>query len=125
MHTKSATIVACRKNYHASITIPPQLRAFSVPIESERRLYFLFLTPFLQANRCPLRRTLRWKTRLVINQTREPFADIARFVEMTGHAGRAPAHGKRKAAKIGHDRKHAFISHVIADENRTAAPERL
>ena len=29
-------------------------RAFSVPIESERRLYFFFLTRFLDANRHPL-----------------------------------------------------------------------
>jgi hypothetical protein len=33
-------------------------RAFSVPIESERRLYFFILTRFLDANRYPL----RWKT---------------------------------------------------------------
>jgi hypothetical protein len=33
-------------------------RAISVPIESERRLYFLILTRFLLANRYPL----RWKT---------------------------------------------------------------
>src|SRR6266478_7678123 len=30
-------------------------RAFSVPIESERRLYFFVLTRFLDANRYPLR----------------------------------------------------------------------
>jgi len=33
-------------------------RAFSVPIESERRLQFFVLTRFLDANRHPL----RWKT---------------------------------------------------------------
>jgi hypothetical protein len=33
-------------------------RAFSVPIESERRLYLFILTRFLDANRYPL----RWKT---------------------------------------------------------------
>jgi hypothetical protein len=40
-----------------AITIS-QARAFSVPIESERRLYFFVLTRFLDANRHPL----RWKT---------------------------------------------------------------
>jgi hypothetical protein len=38
---------------------PAELRAFSVPIESERRLYLFILTRFLDANRYPL----RWKTR--------------------------------------------------------------
>jgi len=41
-------------------------RALSVPIESERRLYFFILTGFLHANRYPLRiksgAGFRWKT---------------------------------------------------------------
>jgi hypothetical protein len=36
----------------------PRPRAFSVPIQSEPRPYFLYLTRFLDANRFPL----RWKT---------------------------------------------------------------
>jgi hypothetical protein len=35
---------------------PAELRAFSVPIESERKLYLFILTRFLHANRYPLRR---------------------------------------------------------------------
>jgi hypothetical protein len=35
-------------------------RAFSVPIESERRLYFFILTRFLDANRYPLRSKTLW-----------------------------------------------------------------
>src|SRR6266853_1578032 len=41
-------------------------RAFSVPIESERRLYFFVLTRFLDANRHPL----RWKTLSLFEMTR-------------------------------------------------------
>src|SRR4029077_1136963 len=60
-----------------------------------------------------------------INETRKPRAHVARFVKMSGHALRAPAHGKCKTTKIGHDREHRFVGDVIADENRTAAAERL
>jgi hypothetical protein len=56
---------------------------------------------------------------------REPRPHVARLVEMTGHALRAPADGKRQAAEIGHDREHRFIGDIVADENRAAALERL
>src|SRR5882757_10357441 len=39
----------------------------------------------------------------VIEQAREPLPHVARFIEMIGHAHRAPAHGERKTAKIGHE----------------------
>ena len=35
----------------------------------------------------------------VIEQTREPFPHVARFVEMVGHALRAPADGKCQAVE--------------------------
>jgi hypothetical protein len=42
----------------ASASGPGLARAFSVPMESERRLYLFILTRFLYAKRYPL----RWKT---------------------------------------------------------------
>src|SRR6185369_4100852 len=62
---------------------------------------------------------------LVIQQVREPFPDIARLVEMPGHAMRAPAHRKRLAAEIRHDGEHGFVSDIVADEHRAAALERF
>src|SRR6202040_51925 len=38
---------------HAPFIVQVLIRAFSVPIESERRLYFFVLTRFLDANRYP------------------------------------------------------------------------
>src|SRR3954453_2786122 len=61
----------------------------------------------------------------VIQQMREPFPDIARFVEMPGHAMRAPAHRKRLAAEIRHDGEHGFVGDIVADEHRATALERL
>src|SRR4051794_2034587 len=61
----------------------------------------------------------------VVQQMREPFPDVARFVEMPGHAMRAPAHRKRLTAEIRHDGEHGFVSDVVADEHRAAALERL
>src|SRR6202790_1709720 len=83
--------------------------------------------------KCLLNATFVRRTRIrspsgpsfAINETRKPRAHVARFVKMTGHALRAPAHGEGESTQIRHDRKHRFIGDVIADENRTAAAERL
>ena len=54
---------------------------------------------------------------------REPLPHVARFVEMTGHALRAPADGKCKAAEIGHDGEYRFVGDIVADEDRAPALE--
>src|ERR1700730_11899415 len=61
----------------------------------------------------------------VTEQTREPLPHVARFIEMIGHALGAPAHGERKTAKIGHEGEYRFVGDIVADKNRTAAPERF
>src|ERR1700736_36398 len=60
-----------------------------------------------------------------IDEPREPFPYLARFVEMIGNALRASAYRKCEAAKIGHDGEHALVGNVVADTNRTAAFEGL
>src|SRR5258706_2740912 len=57
----------------------------------------------------------------VIKQMREPLPHVARFVEMAGHARRAPGHGQCEAAQIRHDSEYRFVGDVTADKNRTAA----
>src|SRR4051812_11915811 len=54
----------------------------------------------------------------VVEQMREEFPDIARRIEMPGHAPGAAADREREAVEVGHDRKHAFIGDVVADEER-------
>jgi hypothetical protein len=49
---------ALRPETESAVTAIRSARAFSVPMELERRLYLLVLTRFLYANRYPL----RWKT---------------------------------------------------------------
>ena len=58
--------------------------------------------------RAQYRSELLSRRRFVIEQMREPLPHVARLVEMTGDAVRAPADRKRKAAEIGHDGKHRF-----------------
>src|SRR5450631_3847315 len=62
---------------------------------------------------------------MVIDEAREPLADVARFVEVLGHALRAPANGKGKAAKIRHDREYALVGDIVTDKDWTAALERF
>ena len=61
----------------------------------------------------------------VIDEMREPLPHVARLVEMAGYAFRAPAHGKREAAKIGQDGEHALVGDIVTDKNWTATFERL
>ena len=61
----------------------------------------------------------------IVEQMREEFAHIARRIEMPGDAPGAAADRERKAVEIGHDREHAFVGDVVADEERTAALEGL
>ena len=56
---------------------------------------------------------------------REPLPHITGFIEMVGHARRAPADRKCKAAQIRHDSKYRFVGDIVADKDRTAALERF
>src|ERR1700753_1196384 len=61
----------------------------------------------------------------VIEQLRQKRAHVARLVEMAVDALRAATDRKRQPVHVGHNRKHRLISDVVADEQRTAALERL
>src|ERR1700676_1332612 len=61
----------------------------------------------------------------IIEQMREKFPYIARRIEMPGDALRAPADRKCEAIEIRHDCEHRFVGDIVADEERSASPERF
>src|SRR3954447_25848706 len=58
-------------------------------------------------------------------QAREELAYTGRRLELSVHARGTAADGKRQPVVIGHDREHRFVRDIVADEQRTAALERL
>src|SRR3954452_5093245 len=100
-------------------TAPAAGKAWSAGSPANVRLLFGQAAPLSCSRRSATQ--LLGQHLFVVQEVREPFPDVARFIEMSGHAVGATADRKSLAAEIRHDREHALVGDVVADKDRTAA----